>query len=103
MASCAVAEATMLSLQGHPGAVGYLYPDVEMQAVDADDKPLPPGTEGTLRVRSGGCASGYFDDPAASARVFRGGWVCAGDVGTVADDGLVTVTSRSSEVINQGG
>ena len=98
-----VAVATMLSLQGHPGAVGYLYPGVEMQAVDADDQPLPPGTEGTLRVRSGGCASGYFDDPAASARVFRGGWVYPGDVGTVAGDGLVTVTGRSSEVINQGG
>jgi len=98
-----VAGATMLSLQGHPGAVGYLYPGVEAQAVDAHDMPLPPGTEGTLRVRSAGCADAYFGDPAATARVFRGGWVYPGDVGTVARDGLLTVKGRSSEVINQGG
>jgi len=98
-----VAGATMLSLQGHPGAVGYVYPGVEVQAVDVDDNPLPPGTEGRLRVRSSGCVTGYFGNPAASAGVFRGGWVYPGDTGMVAPDGLLTVTGRESEVINQGG
>jgi acyl-CoA synthetase (AMP-forming)/AMP-acid ligase II len=80
-----------------------VFPGVEVQAVDADDQPLPPGTEGVLRVRSGGCAGAYFDAPAASALVFRDGWVYPGDVGTVAPDGLVTLAGRPSEVINQGG
>jgi acyl-coenzyme A synthetase/AMP-(fatty) acid ligase len=98
-----IAEAAISSLEGHPGAVGYVFPGVEVQAVDADDQPLPPGTEGVLRVRSGGCAGAYFDAPAASALVFRDGWVYPGDLGTVAPDGLVTLAGRPSELINQGG
>ncbi len=98
-----VAGAPVLSLRSHPGAVGFLLPGIEAQAVDADDQPLPPGTEGTLRVRSGGCAHAYAGDPAASAKVFRHGWVYPGDVGTVAPDGLLTVTGRADDVINQGG
>jgi acyl-coenzyme A synthetase/AMP-(fatty) acid ligase len=98
-----VAGATIHSLQGHPGAVGYLYPGVDAQAVDADDRPLPPGTEGALRVRSAGCVNAYVGDPAASAGVFRSGWVYPGDVGSVAADGMLIVTGRSNEVINQGG
>ncbi len=54
-------------------------------------------------MRSAGCAVAYFEDPVASARVFRGGWVHTGDLGIVARDGLLTVTGRASEVINQGG
>ncbi len=98
-----MASAPIESLRGHPGAVGYVDPRVEVQAVDADDQPLPPGTEGTLRVRSAHCASAYHDDPVASARVFRGGWVYHGDVGIVAPDRLLTVTGRANDVINQGG
>ena len=98
-----VAAAPMLALQGHPGAVGFVDPQVEVQAVDADDNPLPPGSAGTLRVRSDGCATAYLGDPAASARVFRNGWVYPGDEGAVSPDGLLTIMGRSNDVINQGG
>ncbi len=98
-----VASAPIESLRGHVGAVGYIGRRVEVQAVDAEDKPLPPGTEGVLRIRSAGAVDGYFDDPAASKREFRNGWFYPGDIGAIAPDGLLTVTSRASEVINRGG
>lgn len=98
-----VAAAPMHALQGHPAAVGFVDPQVEVQAVDADDNPLPPGTSGTLRVRSDGCATAYLGDPAASARVFRNGWVYPGDEGALSADGLLTLMGRSNDVINQGG
>ena len=66
--SGSVAAAPMQDLFEHPHAVGRIYPGVEVQAVDADDRPLPAGTEGILRIRSDLCVDRYHDDPAASAQ-----------------------------------
>jgi acyl-coenzyme A synthetase/AMP-(fatty) acid ligase len=98
-----VASAGMASLAEHPDAVGYLHPGVEVQAVDEQDRPLPPGEPGLLRIRSALCAQAYAGDAETSARVFRNGWVYPGDVGSVSEQGLVTLGGRSTEVINSGG
>ena len=98
-----VASAPVTSLASHAGAVGYVVPGVEVQAVDANDAPLPPGTEGILRVRSDNCVDAYFGDPATSAEIFKGGWFYPGDVGAVSPEGLMTLAGRRSELINRGG
>jgi acyl-coenzyme A synthetase/AMP-(fatty) acid ligase len=98
-----VASAPMSALRDHPGAVGYLHPGVEVQAVDADGVPLPPGQEGILRVRSANAATTYIGNPEASAGVFKDGWVYPGDMGTVSADGLLSVVGRAGELINSGG
>jgi len=98
-----VAAAPMTAMEGQPGAVGFVVPGVEVEAVDEDDEPLPPGTEGILRVRSELCVDAYVGDPVTSARVFRGGWFYPGDVGSVSADGLLTIAGRSEEFINSGG
>lgn len=98
-----IASAPMSALRGHPGAVGYLHPGVEVQAVDANGVPLPPGREGILRVRSSNAVNAYLGDPVASAGVFMEGWVYPGDVGAVSPDGLLTIAGRASELINSGG
>jgi len=99
----AIAAAPMAALIDRPGAVGYVHAGVEIEAVDADDKPLPPGSEGILRVRSDTCVDGYVDLAASSTGAFKGGWFYPGDVGTVSGDGLLTLAGRASEVINSGG
>ncbi len=98
-----VASAPITALADHPGAVGYLVPGVEMQAVDANDMPVAPGTEGVLRVRSDNCVEAYVGDAAISADVFKAGWFYPGDVGTVSPDGLLTLAGRKSDLINRGG
>lgn len=85
------------------GAVGFMHAEVEAQAVDAADKPVPPGTEGALRIRSGNLVAGYLDEPELSERTFRDGWFYTGDVGTVSRDGLITIAGRTTEFINNGG
>lgn len=90
-------------LEGRPGAVGYVAPGVEVQAVGTEDQPLAASTEGLLRIRSATCVDAYVGDPAASARAFRRGWFYPGDVGAIADDGLISVAGRSGEMINAGG
>jgi len=98
-----IAEAHKDLVHHDASAVGYVYPGVEVQAVDQNDVPLPRGEEGTLRVRSPICADAYVGDPKRSAEVFRYGWVYPGDVGKVQPDGLLVLGSRASEIINAGG
>ncbi len=98
-----VAGARMEDLINHPAAVGHVYADVEVQAVDADDQPLPAGVEGIVRIRSDTCVDHYFNDPIATAAAFRNGWFYPGDTGSVSADGRLDITGRTSEVINNGG
>jgi acyl-coenzyme A synthetase/AMP-(fatty) acid ligase len=86
-----------------PGALGVIHPGVEIEAVDANDQPVPAGTDGILRVRTQTSVGAYLGDPAFSARVFRDGWVYLGDTGAVSPNGTVSLAGRVGEVINSGG
>jgi acyl-CoA synthetase (AMP-forming)/AMP-acid ligase II len=82
-----------------PAIVGYLFPWVEAEAVDAVDRPLPPGREGLLRLRSAQMIAGYHQDDAATRRNFRDGWFYPGDVGVVTAQRLLRVTGRIEEIL----
>jgi acyl-coenzyme A synthetase/AMP-(fatty) acid ligase len=97
-----MAVGTAAALRRAEGAVGYVVPGVELQAVDAAGEPLPAGEVGALRVRSGNAAfymapTGEPQDPEAE------GWFYSGDMGCVHADGLLVITGRSGEVFNRGG
>lgn len=98
-----VARGPFNTLERHPGAVGFLDPGVEMQAVGDDDQVLPPGSIGRLRVRSDTCVLSYLDDTASSERAFRDGWFYPGDLGSVSKDGMLVISGRVDEIINRGG
>src|SRR5262249_17576428 len=98
-----VAGARTEILESRPGAVGFIAPGIEVQAVDAEHRPLAQGSEGMLRIRSATCIDGYLGDPQATARAFHDGWFYPGDHGAVAEDGQLIVTGRAGEVINAGG
>ncbi len=88
-----------------PSCAGRIVPHMEVQAVDANDQPLPTGTAGRLRLRSPSMAAGYVtgsEDPAA-ASAFRGGWYYTNDSGVVSAEGLVHLSGREDDVINLGG
>jgi fatty-acyl-CoA synthase len=46
---------------------------------------------------------GYFDDPAATAEAFRGGWFHSGDLGVMHPDGYVELRDRAKDIIISGG
>ncbi len=97
-----VAWAPIESLQGIENAVGLVSSGVEVQAVDTDDQPLPPGHDGILRIRSEQSVAGYLD-PASSAEAFKDGWFYPGDIGSLTPEGILIVTGRVGDVINAGG
>jgi acyl-coenzyme A synthetase/AMP-(fatty) acid ligase len=97
-----IAAAPKAVLRGLRGAAGFVLPNLEMQAVDENDAPVPAGAEGILRVRGNTCLDAYIGD-ADSAAVFRAGWIYPGDTGSVDSNGLVRLSGRASDVINHGG
>jgi acyl-CoA synthetase (AMP-forming)/AMP-acid ligase II len=85
------------------GAVGYLAPWLDVQAVDDADRLLAPGAEGLIRIRGDTCVAGYLGNPPGSEQIFRGGWFYPGDIGTVTEDRLLIISGREKAVINVGG
>jgi acyl-coenzyme A synthetase/AMP-(fatty) acid ligase len=102
-------------LDRDPGAVGFLTDGVTVEIVDAEERPLPAGEIGTIRVRTGSMAEGYEKvrprrneplRPAAAgprSSAFRDGWFYPGDLGSLTDDGLLILAGRASDAINIGG
>jgi non-ribosomal peptide synthetase component E (peptide arylation enzyme) len=74
-----------------------------IQIVDEADRPLPPGTEGVIRVRPIEGLTGYLDDEEASRRFFRDGYFYPGDIGEIRPDGRLVLHGRTSNTINLGG
>jgi acyl-coenzyme A synthetase/AMP-(fatty) acid ligase len=98
-----MAVATGTSLQRADGSVGYVMPGVTIEAVDSNGNPVPPGTEGILRVRPRQAAT-YVESSGSRRSVLdANGWFYPGDVGRVGIDGLLVVTGRTADVINRGG
>ncbi|MGW5019743.1 (2,3-dihydroxybenzoyl)adenylate synthase [Streptomyces cacaoi] len=85
--------------QGRP-----LSPGDEIHIVDDDDRPVPPGTAGSLLTRGPYTVSGYHADPAATARAFTAdGFYRTGDVVRLHPSGNLVVEGRLDDVINRGG
>ncbi|XP_047310039.1 trans-cinnamate:CoA ligase, peroxisomal-like [Impatiens glandulifera] len=71
---------------------------VTMRSVPRDGK-----TMGEIVLRGSSIMKGYFKDPAATAKAFKGGWFWTGDVGVVHQDGYIEIKDRSKDVIISGG
>jgi acyl-CoA synthetase (AMP-forming)/AMP-acid ligase II len=82
---------------------GQLSEGCEATAVDAERRALPPGSLGELRVRGPEQMLGYTDPELNATQVDAEGWFYTGDVGTVDEQGWVTMTGRLKDVINRGG
>jgi malonyl-CoA/methylmalonyl-CoA synthetase len=88
-----------------PGFVGLSLPGTELSVVDDAGRRLEPGEDGEIVLRGPQVFSGYMDLPEATRESFyAGGWFRTGDIGRVdPDDGYLTVTGRSKELIISGG
>jgi len=71
-----------------------------VQVVDEEDRPLPPGREGRVRVSTAGGPTAYLQDDAATRACFRDGWFYPGDLGVIREDGRLALNGRVTDVIN---
>jgi long-chain acyl-CoA synthetase len=84
-------------------SVGRAQTVVEVRVADEDDTPLPPGQPGEVLVRGASVMRGYWHDPETTAKTLSGGWLHTGDLGTLDEDGYLTLVDRSKDLIISGG
>jgi acyl-CoA synthetase (AMP-forming)/AMP-acid ligase II len=83
--------------------VGRPIPDIEVQIVDAEGKPLATGESGEIWVRGFQVMSGYYRDAEATEHVITDGWLHTGDVGFLGEDGCLRITDRKKDIFVTGG
>ena len=84
------------------GSVGK--PDLSAFGIfSPDGTRLPAGEVGEVRVKGPSVTPGYLLDDAANAASFKDGWLCTGDLGSLDDEGFLTLRGRLKEMINRGG
>ncbi len=94
---------------GHPrhaqriASVGVAQTPVEVRVATPEGEPLAPGTVGEVQVRGDTVMAGYWRDPEATAAAIRDGWLSTGDMGSLDEDGFLTLKDRSKDVIISGG
>jgi long-chain acyl-CoA synthetase len=85
-----------------PGSCGLSIGN-EMKVVDEDDREVPDGELGEIVLRGENILKGYFKNPEANERAFRGGWFHTGDIGYRDKEGFFFIVDRKSDMIIRGG
>ena len=85
-----------------PGSCGMSIGN-EMKVVDDDDHEVPEGELGEIVLRGENILKGYFKNPEATEKAFRGGWFHTGDVGYRDKEGFFYIVDRKSDMIIRGG
>jgi long-chain acyl-CoA synthetase len=89
--------------RAHLETAGVARMGVEVKIFDAEDRELPPGEVGEIVTRSSCVMRGYWQNPPATEKALRGGWLHTGDVGSRDATGFLTIRDRSKDMIISGG
>ncbi len=86
-----------------PGSVGTPLPNVEVQLVGENGKPVLPGTPGEIEVRGPGVFAEYWGKPDATRDAFRESWFRTGDTAVV-ENGRYRILGRTNvDILKTGG
>jgi long-chain acyl-CoA synthetase len=84
-------------------SVGRAISGVELEVVDGSGEQLEAHGLGEIRARCPGLMLGYLDDPEASAKALRDGWLYTGDLGYRDEEGYWFLVGRRKNIIITGG
>ena len=87
------------------GTVGFPLPGVEVIVTNPENgQILPSGEIGVLEVRGPNVFKGYWEMPEKTSEELReNGFFITGDLGTISEDGYISIVGRSKDLIISGG
>ncbi|MCC6779649.1 MAG: acyl--CoA ligase [Hyphomicrobiales bacterium] len=84
------------------GTVGLPALHQELEIVDGEGRPCPPGVEGEVTAGGPHCAVGYLRDD-GSIEPIRGNRIKSGDLAIRDEEGFIRVSGRTKDLIIRGG
>ena len=87
----------------YPDTVGRPTFRVDVEVVDDNDRPLPPGDAGRLRYRGPGVSAATIFAGGADSLPRPDGWFYPGDIATIAPSGHLRLLGRAKDLIIRGG
>jgi long-chain acyl-CoA synthetase len=84
-------------------SVGPAQSVMSVRITGPDGKQLAAGETGEIEAKGAAVMLGYWNNPKASAETLKDGWLRTGDVGRLDQDGFLTLSDRSKDVIISGG
>lgn len=85
------------------GSAGKPTLQVETKIVDDVDVEVARGEIGEIVHRTPHAMLGYLNDPEKTAEAFKNGWFHSGDLGTMDEEGYISIVDRKKDIINTGG
>jgi acyl-CoA synthetase (AMP-forming)/AMP-acid ligase II len=85
------------------GSCGRPFTCVEAGIVDENDNLLGPDEVGEVVCRGPQLMAYYWDQPEATAKAFRNGWLHTGDIGRMDADGFFYLLDRKNDLLISGG
>ncbi|SMH30643.1 class I adenylate-forming enzyme family protein [Azospirillum agricola] len=98
-----VADETHPRWRERRASVGYAQACIAIKVVDDDLREVPAGTPGEILVSGDTVMKGYWNNADATGQTVVDGWLRTGDIGRLDEDGFLTLTDRSKDVIISGG
>ncbi|QHI96158.1 AMP-binding protein [Aristophania vespae] len=100
---CGLVSEKRAALRKNELSVGNILPWASVEIVDENDRPLPYGDVGIIRLRASGMARSYYNEPEFSATRFREGWFYPGDRGFLSQNYELHLTGRVDDLVALGG
>ncbi len=89
-----------------PESAGRVAPGVRVEILDAEGRALPPGAPGVIKAWTRTMASGVVSagrGPYVDPAVMGEGWGIPGDIGSLDEEGFLTILDRQEDMIVRGG
>ena len=85
------------------GAIGKAGYGWSTRIVTPEGADVTPGDVGELCLKGPGVMKCYYNDPEATARTIRDGWLFTGDMARADEEGFIFLVDRKKDVIITGG